>query len=81
MITFSKKQKQSDLPDCMEGYSVLVYYKGMNISTGSISCISHDDAYEKQGIGVKTLECLEKYVVDPLGVYHKVGKEKRQSFR
>ena len=32
------------------------------------------------GLGVKTLEKLEKYTVDVLGEHHKVGKEVRQPF-
>lgn len=80
VITFKKSQKDSDLPDTVESYSVLAYYRGMNISTGAINCLWHDGAYERLGIGVKTLDCIEKYTVDVLGQYHKVGKEKRQPF-
>lgn len=81
LITFSKNRAESDLPDTIEGYSMMAYYKGTDISTGAITCISHDNAYLKRGIGVKTLHCLEKYTVDVLGTYHKVQNEKRQSFR
>ena len=81
MLSFGKKHKESDLPDSIEGYNMMSYYKGMNISGATITCISHDGAYEKQSLGVKTLECLEKYVVDPLGEYHKVQKEIRRTFR
>lgn len=81
LIVLNKSRKESDLPDTIEGYSMLVYYKGMNISTGAITCISHDNAYVQGGIGVKTLSCIEKFTVDILGEYHKVGKETRQPFR
>lgn len=81
LIVLNKSRKESDLPDTIEGYSMLVYYKGMNISTGAITCISHDNAYVQGGIGVKTLSCIEKFTVDILGEYHKVGKEPRQPFR
>lgn len=80
IITFTKTRTESDLPDTIEGYSMLAYFKGMDISAGAINCISHDNAYMKRGIGVKTLECLEKYTVDVLGEYHKVKKEKRMPF-
>ncbi len=80
-LTFSKIHKESDLPDTISGYSMMAYYKGMNISTGAITCISHDNAYKQAGFGAKTLVCLEKFTVDVLGEYHKVGKEVRQPFR
>ena len=80
LMSFSKVQKDSDLPDTIEGYSFMAYYKSTDIASGNISCISHDHAYMKRGIGVKTLQCIEKYTVDVLGQYHKVGKEKRQPF-
>ena len=59
----------------------MVYYAGMNISTGAITVTTHDRKYEKGSLGVKTLLALEKYEVDPLGNYHKVQlPEKRQGF-
>ncbi len=72
-------QKDSTLSPTMEGDDLLLYYKGMNISVASISCITHDNTY-KIGIGVKTLKKLEKYTVDVLGEYHPIGKEKRLAF-
>ncbi|MBO5868580.1 MAG: type II CRISPR RNA-guided endonuclease Cas9, partial [Oscillospiraceae bacterium] len=77
---FKKSRPESDLPDTWEGYSMLVYFRGMNIATASIKCTSHDAAYEKEGIGVKTLLSIEKFSVDILGEYHKVTSEKRQPF-
>lgn len=79
-IVFTKIRKESDLPETVGGYSVLGYYRGTNIFTASISCITHDNTHERQGIGVKTLLCIEKYSVDILGDYHRVQKEKRESF-
>lgn len=78
LITLTKIHAESDLPDTVEGYSMLVYYRGLDIATGAISCISHDNAYHKRGLGTKTIGSIEKYTVDVLGEYHKVGKEKRQ---
>ena len=80
MITFAKKQKESTLPESMEAYSVLAYYRGADVSSGNITCISHDGAYERRGLGIKTLDLVEKYEVDVLGEYHKVTEQKRQSF-
>jgi len=79
-ITLSVCRKDSTLPPTVESKSFMLYYRGTDISTGSISCITHDNAYKLRGLGVKTLEKLEKYTVDVLGEYHKVGKEVRQPF-
>ena len=60
----------------------MLYYSGADISTASISGSTHDRAYTGRGIGLKTLQTIEKYEVDPLGEYHKVHiPEKRQTFR
>lgn len=59
----------------------LVYYVGADISTGAITVTTHDRKYRKSGLGIKTLQSIEKYEVDPLGGYHKVQiPEKRQHF-
>lgn len=73
-------QKDSTLPPCREVKSELLYYKGANINTASICGITHDNSYFVCSLGFKTLESIEKYTVDVLGVYHAVGKEKRQAF-
>lgn len=80
IMEFVKQHKESDLPEKIEGYSFFAYYRGMDISAGCITCLYHDGAYGKRGLGVKTLECIEKYTVDVLGEYHKVNKETRQPF-
>ena len=81
IVSFALNRKESDLPQTLEGYSMMGYYKGTDISTGAITCISHDNAYLKRGLGVKTLQCIEKFTVDVLGEYHPVKKEKRQFFQ
>ena len=59
----------------------LYYYRGGDISTGAISISTHDRRYESRGIGIKTLQSIEKYQVDVLGNYHKVNlPEKRIPF-
>lgn len=80
-ITLKRIRTESSLPQECKTNEVLLYYKKCGISTASIKCVSHDDTYEVNSLGVKTLVKLEKYTVDVLGEYHKVGKEKRQPFR
>lgn len=71
---------ESTLPPSYETKSEFLYYKGADISTASIIGISHDGAYKVKGLGIKTLVRLEKYTVDVLGNYSRVGKETRQGF-
>ena len=79
-MVFSVAQKGSSLQPKIERTTMLVYYSTANISTASIFVITHDGAYEKDGLGIKSLKNIEKYTVDPLGNVHKVGKEKRMRF-
>lgn len=79
-IKLTVTNKNSTLPPTVEGKSFMLYYISTNISGGSIKGITHDNTYEIGGLGAKTLEKLEKYTVDVLGEYHKVGKEVRQPF-
>ena len=53
-ITLNVCRKDSTLPPTVESKSFMLYYRGTNISTGGISCITHDNAYEIGGLGVKT---------------------------
>ncbi len=60
----------------------MLYYSGADISTGAIIGTTHERKYTGRGIGIKTLQIIEKYEVDPLGEYHRVHTpEKRQTFR
>lgn len=61
-----------------EGKSEYWYYKKCGRATASITVISHDGSREIPSMGVKTLDNIEKYVVDVLGGIHRVGKESRQ---
>ena len=48
---------------------------------GSIQIETHDRRYFQPGVGIKTLQSIEKYQVDVLGNYHKVSlPEKRMPF-
>lgn len=79
-LKLSKVNEDSTLADTKEINEVLLYYKGTDISTASISAIIDDNSYFIRGLGVKTLKSMEKYTVDVLGEYHRVGKEKRMGF-
>ena len=59
----------------------LYYYQGANIATGAIALATHDRRYLQSGLGLKTLQSIEKYQVDVLGNYYKVDlPEKRMTF-
>lgn len=79
-LILTKAQKDSDLPDCKETKSEMLYFVGANISTASLTGRNHDNSYMINGFGIKTLENLEKYTVDVLGEYHPVRRETRQTF-
>ena len=81
-MVMSKVNKGSSLsrkPDTFENDKLLVYYNSTNISTASITVISHDNCYFKDGLGVKTLLSIEKMYVDNLGnVYHAPKEERKE---
>ncbi len=56
---------------------ILGYYKGTNRATASITLEGHDRSFVQEGIGVKRLEIIKKFQVDPLGRYVEVKSEKR----
>ncbi len=55
-----------------------MYYRGINISTGGVSMINHDNSYQIGGLGFKTLQHVTKCSVDVLGNVSHVGHEDRQ---
>lgn len=79
-VKFSKINKDSTLADEMTTREEFVYYKGTNITTAAIGIITNDNTYIVKGLGVKTLQNLEKYQVDVLGNYTKIKKEVRKQF-
>lgn len=79
-LKLTKAQKESTLPDTYETKQEMLYYISANIHTAAIGCRNHDNTYEIGGMGIKTLEKLEKFTVDVLGEYHKVEKEPRMAF-
>lgn len=56
------------------------YFTGANISTASISGISHDRSFEFEGLGIQSLEIFKKYSVDVLGNKFEVKSRKRLKF-
>lgn len=80
-IKFNVNLKGSTLPKTKLLNNAFVYYKSANIANGSIEVIINDNAYLREGLGIKTLKSIEKYSVDAIGNIYKVNKEKRMGFR
>ena len=80
-MKFSLVNKEATLAKNYFSKDVLVYFKGTDISTASLTVINHDNTYKLHGLGVKTLLLIEKCQVDVLGNITKSGKEKRMGFR
>lgn len=79
-LKLAKAQEDSTLPDTYETKQEMLYYISADIAAASITCRNHDNSYRIRGMGIKTLEKLEKFTVDVLGEYHKVEKEPRMAF-
>lgn len=79
-MKLAKAQEDSTLPDTYETKQEMLYYISADIAAASITCRNHDNSYRIRGMGIKTLENLEKFTVDVLGEYHKVEKEPRMAF-
>ncbi len=79
-ITLKRVFSDGSLPDTVEAKKFMLYYNASSISTGAIKCITDDNTYLIESLGIKTLENIEKYTVDILGEYHPVRKEERQCF-
>ena len=78
-ITF-KKTKQSEksrMPDSYTMKEGFVYFSSFDISSASMTVITHDNCYERRGLGVMTLPEIRKCTVDVLGNISFVGSEKR----
>lgn len=77
-ISFKGKQNKTiPIKLIKEG---LAYYAGTDSATGAINLITHEDKHLARSVGVKTLERLEKYIVDELGNTTKVNKETRLDY-
>lgn len=80
-IIMNKKYEKSTLPNEHIARNELLYYLGADIANAQITVQTHDGSYYKKSWGIKTLQSIEKYEVDPLGNVHKVGKEIRCGFK
>ena len=81
-ISLNLKNQSSDLStkkDVNGSEGVLLYYKGLDISTAVLNGITHDDTYMIRSIGKTSLK-IEKYEVDVLGNTRKIEREKRSKF-
>ena len=73
--SINKTDKQQEVEE------IFAYYIKNDISTAAIAIQTHDSKFMQRGIGIKSLQKLEKYEVDILGNYHKVKlPEKRLPF-
>lgn len=81
IMPFTIVNSDSTLPTAYETTHEIVYYTGLDISSGNIKVTTHDNSYSLRGLGIKTLKTLQKYEVDILGNVREVKKENRQSFR
>jgi len=56
---------------------MLLYYKGVDSSTGNVSIIVHDNSYEGRP-GLKTALSIKKYTVDVLGNVTEITKKEKR---
>ena len=67
-----------DLMSVVKGdKKIFGYYKGTGRATASITIEGHDRNFIQPSIGVKTVDNIKKYQVDPLGRYVEVKSETR----
>lgn len=67
-----------DLVSVIKGdKKIFGYYKGTSRSTASMTIEGHDRDFIQPSIGVKTVDGIKKYQVDPLGRYVEVKSEIR----
>lgn len=80
-IVLKKNNAEANLPETKRAQEMYLYYTGANISTAAITCITHDNTYIINGLGIKTLKSIEKCTVDILGNISTIHKEKRMPFK
>lgn len=78
-MKLSNCMKNSTLDTEIQREEVFLYYLGFDVASAVANGITHDNTYKFRSIG-KTMKSIDKYQVDVLGNYHKVGKEKRMPF-
>ena len=78
-LTLAKNASGERKIDVKSGF---FYFRGADISSGSIALETHDRRYSQDGLGIKTLAAIEKYQVDVLGNISRVKiPEKRLDFQ
>lgn len=70
----------STLPKELLCNQQMLYFGDFHSGNATFNAINHDNTYIISSVG-KTTKLIEKYQVDVLGNYFKVGKEKRQYFK
>ncbi|MBQ7917264.1 MAG: type II CRISPR RNA-guided endonuclease Cas9 [Clostridia bacterium] len=80
-ITLKKcfKDERSTKPNEINSKKWLVYYGGLDVSTGALVIKNHDNCYDSR-LGAKTLLEIKKYYVDIMGKIYKAPKEERKGF-
>lgn len=77
-----KTKKGSSRQEEIARKAGLYYFKWLDIASGNLFIITHDNGYEQPSLGGKTLSCLKKCTVDALGDYSEVSlPEKRKPLR
>ena len=79
-IVLTKSNADSNFPKTLKAQELFLYYNNAGISSGTFTCITHDNSYVINSLGIKTLKHIEKYTVDILGNITPVHKEKRMPF-
>lgn len=71
------KSESEDSEKPVEIKSGYLYYISTDISSGACNFVNHDSSIEFRSVGFQNIDIIEKYTVNILGEYHKVGREKR----
>ena len=73
-LTSTNKQEKAILTKT----SAFLYYKGIDVSTGAMTVVNHDNSFEGR-LYIAKSKTFDKYVVDVLGNKSKVTGEKRNT--
>ncbi len=77
-IKFNRTFEEANIPENRFVKEAFVYFSSADIAGATIKCIFDDNSYFIRGLGVKTMDIIEKYHVDVLGNRYKAEKEKRR---
>lgn len=81
-----KEIKMNVMPGCtLESEKSMrdevLYFKGLDIATGTIRVVNHDGTYKQKSLGIKQLPIIEKYEVSVLGDLVKAMYSPRETFK